>query len=208
MRCFDRPRGRGPGSAGRPDHRAGAGAARQTGASRAIVHEHRAAGDRSRAARSGSAACGAHRRRTPRASDGERALHLRGSIIVKFKDDATRGAAAAATAQVSGDVPRPIVVRQLRRHRHPGQPSIRRPPPPRCARGRTSSTRSRAISITRWRGPTTRSTSTSGTSPPSTWSVRGTSSPAPSSDIIVAVLDSGMAFRDITVRYNSRFRFA
>ena len=31
--------------------------------------------------------------------------------------------------------------------------------------------------------------------------------PGASSDIIVAVLDSGMAFRDITVRYNSRFAF-
>ena len=31
--------------------------------------------------------------------------------------------------------------------------------------------------------------------------------PGASSDIIVAVLDSGMAFRTVTVRYNSRFAF-
>ena len=52
-----------------------------------------------------------------------------------------------------------------------------------------------------------RSTPTSGTSRPSTWSAPGTSSPAPSSSIIVAVLDSGMAFRTATIRYNSRFAF-
>ena len=48
-----------------------------------------------------------------------------------------------------------------------------------CARGPTSSPRSRATSITRWRGPTIRCTATNGTSPPSTWSARGTFSPAP-----------------------------
>ncbi len=31
--------------------------------------------------------------------------------------------------------------------------------------------------------------------------------PGATSDIIVAVLDSGMAFRDVTIRYNSRFPF-
>ena len=56
---------------------------------------------------------------------------------------------------------------------------IRKPPRPRCARGRMSNTRSRATATTRWRARTTRCTPTSGTSPPSTWSARGTSSPAP-----------------------------
>src|SRR5262245_45492742 len=39
-----------------------------------------------------------------RASEGDTLPYLRGSIIVKFKDDATRGTIAAATAQVAGTI--------------------------------------------------------------------------------------------------------
>jgi serine protease len=39
-----------------------------------------------------------------RASDGAAAPYLRGSIIVKFKDDVTRGGMTAATAQVAGTI--------------------------------------------------------------------------------------------------------
>jgi len=39
-----------------------------------------------------------------RSSQGDTLPYVRGSIIVKFKDDATRGAMTAATAQVAGTI--------------------------------------------------------------------------------------------------------
>ena len=39
-----------------------------------------------------------------RANRGDRLPYVRGSIIVKFKDDATRGGIGAATAQVAGTI--------------------------------------------------------------------------------------------------------
>ena len=131
---------------------------------------------------------------------------VRGSIIVKFKDDAPRGAAASATAQVSGemvdrtawanfdivDIPAdtdPEAAAAALRARPDveyAQPRYRN-----HAMARPNDT----LYGNQWNFPAI--------DMERAWDIQ----PGASANIIVAVLDSGMAFRTVTVRYNSRFSF-
>ena len=131
---------------------------------------------------------------------------VRGSIIVKFKDGAPRSAAAAATAQVSGeivdrsssanfdivDIPadadpeRAAAAMRARPDVEYAQPRYLN-----HAMARPNDT----LYPTQWNFPAI--------DMERAWDIQPGASPA----IVVAVLDSGMAFRDLTVRYNSRFSF-
>ena len=131
---------------------------------------------------------------------------MRGSIIVKFKDDATRGGISAATAQVAGtiadrsswadfdivDIPAdadPEAAAAAMRARPDveyAQPRYRN-----HAMARPNDT----LYGNQWNFPAI--------DMERAWDIQ----PGASADIIVAVLDSGMAFRSGTVRYNSRFAF-
>ena len=110
--------------------------------------------------------------------------YLRGSIIVKFKDDpddfevmpipmATDPEAVAAAMQLRPDVE----YAQARYRNH--------------AMSRPNDT----LYANQWNFPAIEMEAA--------WDIQ----PGATSDIIVAVLDSGMAFRTATVRYNSRFPF-
>ena len=177
----------------------------QGGASRAIVHETSLPAidrglrdqDPPRPARTGADAARLRGDATP---------YRRGSIIVKFRDDAPRGAAAAATAQVSGefvdrsswanfdiiDIPEttdPEAAAAAMRAR----PDVEYAQPRYLnhAMARPNDT----LYSNQWNFPAI--------DMERAWDIQ----PGASSEIVVAVLDSGMAFRDITVRYDSRFAF-
>ncbi len=141
-----------------------------------------------------------------RSSEGSILPYVRGSIIVKFKDDATRGAITASTAQVSGtiadrtswadfdivDIPADLnpetasAVMRLRPDVEYAQPRYRN-----HAMARPNDT----LYGSQWNFPAI--------DMERAWDIQ----PGATPDIIVAVLDSGMAFRSGTVRYNSRFAF-
>ena len=194
-----------------PDHRRSAQEpADRRRRQRAIVSGRRTAGDGSRAARSGSAARRAHAAPRPIASAQPATTlpYVRGSIIVKFKDDATaRRRSAAATAQVSGDDRRSIVVGRLRHRRHSRR---RRSGSRRGGDARAAGCRIRAAALSQPRdGAAQRHAlrATSGTSPPSTWSARGTSSPARPRTSSSPCSTAAWRFATVTMRYNSRFAF-
>ena len=141
-----------------------------------------------------------------RSSQGDTLPYVRGSIIVKFKDDATRGAITTATAQVAGtiadrsswadfdivDIPTSVdpeaaaAAMRARPDVEYAQPRYRN-----HAMARPNDT----LYGNQWNFPAI--------DMERAWDIQ----PGASADIIVAVLDSGMAFRSGTVRYNSRFSF-
>ena len=175
-----------------------------------MIQETGTAGDRSRPARSGSAARGAHRRQRCRSRPLEPGRHasLRARIdhrqVQGRRDPRRRSARRPRRWRGRSPIDRhgPTSTSSTSR-----PTSIRKRPPPRCARGLMSNTRSRAIATTRWRGPTTRSTAINGTSPPSTWSARGTSSPARRPTSSSPCSTAAWRSESGTVRYNSRFSF-
>ena len=139
-------------------------------------------------------------------TSGEALPYVRGSIIVKFKNDATRGAVSAATAQVAGaiedrsssadfdivDIPMtadPEVAAAALRER--ADVEYAQPRYLNHAMARPNDT----LYPNQWNFPAI--------DMERAWDIQ----PGASTDIVVAVLDSGMAFRSTTVRYNSRFGF-
>ena len=141
-----------------------------------------------------------------RISNGDTLPYVRGSIIVKFKDDATRNGIGAATAQVSGtladrsswadfdimaipsdaDPESAAAAMRLRPDVEYAQPRYRN-----HAMARPNDT----LYANQWNFPAI--------DMERAWDIQ----PGASSSIIVAVLDSGMAFRTGTMRYNSSFAF-
>jgi len=141
-----------------------------------------------------------------RSSQGDRLAYVRGSIIVKFKDDASRGAITTATAQVAGtiadrsswadfdivDIPTDVdpetaaAAMRARPDVEYAQPRYRN-----HAMARPNDT----FYANQWNFPAI--------DMERAWDIQ----PGASADIIVAVLDSGMAFQSGSVRYNSRFPF-
>jgi serine protease len=141
-----------------------------------------------------------------RSSQGDTLPYVRGSIIVKFKDDATRGAITAATAQVAGtiadrsswadfdivDIPTNVdpeaaaAAMRARPDVEYAQPRYRN-----YAMARPNDT----LYGNQWNFPAI--------DMERAWDIQ----PGASADIIVAVLDSGMAFQSGSVRYLSRFPF-
>jgi serine protease len=140
-----------------------------------------------------------------RTSQGDTLPYVRGSIIVKFRDDPTRGAVTAATASVAGtiadrsswadfdivDIPSDLdpeaaaAAMRARSDVEYAQPRYRnhamaRPNDP--------------LYPNQWNFPAI--------DMERAWDIQ-----PGAADIIVAVLDSGMAFRSGSVRYNSRFAF-
>jgi serine protease len=131
---------------------------------------------------------------------------LRGSIIVKFKDDATRGGVAAATAQVSGDIIDrsawanfDIVDLSADADPEAAAAAMRARPDVEYAQPRylnhAMARPNDTLYGNQWNFPAI--------DMERAWDIQ----PGASSDIIVAVLDSGMAFRNATVRYTSRFPY-
>jgi serine protease len=141
-----------------------------------------------------------------RLDSGNTLPYLRGSIIVKFKDAATRGGISAATAQVSGaltdrsswadfdimaiptdaDPESAAAAMRQRDDVEYAQPRYRN-----HAMARPND----SLYSNQWNFPAI--------DMERAWDIQ----PGASSNIIVAVLDSGMAFRTGTMRYNSRFAF-
>ena len=141
-----------------------------------------------------------------RASEGNNLRYERGSLIVKFKEGATRGAIAAATAQIAGtigdrtswadfdivDIPAdldPEVAAAAMRSRPDveyAQPRYRN-----HAMARPNDT----LYANQWNFPAI--------DMERAWDIQ----PGASENITVAVLDTGMAFRSGNLRYNSRFPF-
>ena len=137
---------------------------------------------------------------------GERPQYLRGSIIVKFTDAATRGQISAATAQVAGD----IVDRSTWADFNIVDIPMDEDPEAAAAALRTRAdvdyAQPRYLNHAMLRPNDTeypRQWNFPAIDMERAWDIQ----PGASSDIIVAVLDSGMAFRSATVRYNSRFSF-
>ncbi len=131
---------------------------------------------------------------------------VRGSIIVKFRDDAPRGAATAATAQVSGElVDRTawanfdIIDIPAGTDPESAAATMRARPDVEYAQPRylnhAMARPNDTLYGNQWNFPAI--------DMERAWDIQ----PGASSDIIVAVLDSGMAFRNITIRSNSRFSY-
>ena len=131
---------------------------------------------------------------------------IRGSIIVKFTDDASRAAVAAATAQVTGDVVDrsgwanfDIVDIPFEMDPEAAAAAMRARPEVEYAQPRYLNHAmvrpNDPLYGNQWNFPAI--------DMERAWDIQ----PGATSDIIVAVLDSGMAFRNVTVRYNSRFAF-
>ena len=132
--------------------------------------------------------------------------YVRGSIIVKFKDGVSRGAVSAATAQVTGtiadrsawadfdivDIP-PDLDAEAAAAAMRARPDVEYAQP--RYRNHAMARPNDALYTNQWTFPAI--------AMERAWDIQ----PGASSDIIVAVLDSGMAFRTGTVRYNSRFSF-
>jgi serine protease len=141
-----------------------------------------------------------------RIGNGDTLPYVRGSIIVKFKDDATRSGISAATAQVAGalagrsswadfdimaipadtDPESAAATMRQRADVEYAQPRYRN-----HAMARPNDT----LYANQWNFPAI--------DMERAWDIQ----PGASSSIIVAVLDSGMAFRTGTMRYNSSFAF-
>jgi len=177
---------------------------RQAGAARAVVHETALPAidrglrdqDPPRAARSGADAA---RLRSA-------APYMRGSIIVKFTDDASRGAADAATAQVSGVIVdrasfANFDIVDIPQHTDPeaAAAAMRARPDVEYAQPRylnhAMARPNDPLYANQWNFPAI--------DMERAWDIQ----PGATPEIVIAILDSGMAFRDITVRYNSRFSF-
>ena len=132
--------------------------------------------------------------------------YVRGSVIVKFKPEATSGGIAAATRQVAGDT----VDRS-------GGADFDVIAIPDAADPEAAAAVLRARSDVEYAQPRYRNHAMSRPNDPlysnqwnfpaidmeRAWDIQ----PGATSDIIVAVLDSGVAFRSATFRYNSRFPF-
>jgi len=141
-----------------------------------------------------------------RVSNGDTLPYVRGSIIVKFRDDATRTGISSATAQVAGtladrtswadfdimaipsdaDPESAAAAMRQRADVDYAQPRYRN-----HAMARPNDT----LYANQWNFPAI--------DMERVWDIQ----PGASSNIIVAVLDSGMAFRTGTMRYNSSFAF-
>jgi serine protease len=141
-----------------------------------------------------------------RAGRGDDQPFLRGSIIVKFKADATRGGMTAATAQVAGEIIDrtswanfDIVDIPDEEDPEAAAAALRARPDVEYAQPRylnhAMARPNDTLYTNQWNFPAI--------DMERAWDIQ----PGGSSDIIVAVLDSGMAFRTTTVRYNSRFSF-
>jgi serine protease len=141
-----------------------------------------------------------------RAANGETQPYVRGSLVVKFKDGVSRGTGNALTAQVAGliadrsssadfdivDIPQDLdpeaAAAMLR-----AQPDVEYAQPRYLnhAMARPNDT----FYSNQWNFPAI--------DMERAWDIQ----PGASSNIIVAVLDSGMAYRNGNIRYNSRFPF-
>lgn len=141
-----------------------------------------------------------------RTAGGDTLPYVRGSLIVKFKDDATRGGMASATAQVAGDlVDRSswadfdIVDIPSDEDPEAAAATLRARPDVEYAQPRylnhAMARPNDTLYANQWNFPAI--------DMDRAWDIQ----PGASSDIIVAVLDSGMAFHTGTVRFNSRFSF-
>ena len=141
-----------------------------------------------------------------RASQGNTLPYVRGSIIVKFKEDATSGAMAAATSQIAGtigsrtswadfdivDIPSdldPEAAAAAMRAR--GDVEYAQPRYRNYAMARPNDT----LYPNQWNFPAI--------DMERAWDIQ----PGASENITVAVLDTGMAFRSGNLRYTSRFPF-
>ena len=132
--------------------------------------------------------------------------YLRGSVIVKFKDGTTTGAITAATRQVAGDtVDRSgwanfdIIDLPATADPEAAAAALRERPDVEYAQPRylnyAMSRPNDPLYANQWNFPAI--------DMERAWDIQ----PGATSDIIVAVLDSGVAFRSGTFRYNSRFAF-
>jgi serine protease len=132
--------------------------------------------------------------------------YLRGSIIVKFTGDATRGAIGAATAQVAGGIVDrssyadfDVVDIPMTADPEAAAATLRARPDVVYAQPRylnhAMARPNDTLYANQWNFPAI--------DMERAWDIQ----PGGSSDIIVAVLDSGMAFRDTTIRFNSTFSF-
>ena len=141
-----------------------------------------------------------------RANRGDALPYVRGSIIVKFKDDATRGGINTATAQVAGTIADrsswadfDIVDIPADADPEAAAAAMRARPDVEYAQARyrnhAMARPNDSLYGNQWNFPAI--------DMERTWDIQ----PGASADIIVAVLDSGMAFRSGAVRYNSRFAF-
>jgi serine protease len=141
-----------------------------------------------------------------RAEGGEALPYLRGSLIVKFKDGTARGSVSAATAQVGGDVADrssfanfDIVDIPADADPEAAAAALRLQPDVEYAQPRylnhAMSKPNDSLYANQWNFPAI--------DMERAWDIQ----PGASADIIVAVLDSGMAFRTVTVQYNARFPF-
>src|SRR5436190_8458024 len=141
-----------------------------------------------------------------RAGSGDTLPYVRGSIIVKFKDDATRGGIAAATAHVAGIIADrsswadfDIVSIPADADAEAAAAAMRERPDVEYAqpryRNHAMARPNDTLYTNQWNFPAI--------DMERAWDIQ----PGASSNIIVAVLDSGMAFQTGTVRYNSRFSY-
>ena len=141
-----------------------------------------------------------------RAERNDTLPYMRGSVIVKFKESAAVGGMTAATAQVAGtmadrsawadfdiiDIPAntdaeaAAAVLRARSDVEYAQPRYRN-----YAMSKPNDT----LYVNQWNFPAI--------DMERAWDIQ----PGASADIVVAVLDSGMAFRSGTMRYNSRFPY-
>ena len=142
---------------------------------------------------------------TPHARSSERP-YLAGSIIVKFTDDATRTGMTAATAQVAGEIVDrssyadfDIVDIPMEADPEAAAAALRARPDVVYAQPRylnhAMARPNDTLYSNQWNFPAI--------DMERAWDIQ----PGASSEIVVAVLDSGMAFKNTTVRYNSRFSF-
>jgi serine protease len=132
--------------------------------------------------------------------------YVRGSIIVKFKDDAAGNATPSATAQVAGEITDrsswadfDIVGIPMDADPEAAAASLRLRADVEYAQPRylnhAMARPNDSLYGNQWNFPAI--------DMERAWDIQ----PGASADIIVAVLDSGMAFRSTTVAYNSRFSF-
>jgi serine protease len=144
----------------------------------------------------------AHARRV----NAENLSYLRGSVIVKFKDDAASGSLTAATAQVAGEIVKrnsyanfDIVDIPMEADPESAAASLRARPDVEYAQPRYVNHAMARPNDTfypnQWNFPAI--------DMERVWDIQ----PGASQDIIVAVLDSGMAFRNVTLEFNSTFSY-
>ena len=146
-------------------------------------------------------AIGGRRARLP---DGLAGLQrLPGRVLVKFRPDASADARAAALASVRTARAAAAPWGDFEVARASSRRSIRKPPPRRSRRAPTSSTRRPTTSPCPTSGRTIRSTPISGTCRRCSSNRPGTSTPARPASIIVAVLDTGVAFDNAIFEFDA-----